>query len=235
MTLILLTLAACSDKDTTTGDSDSVATDTGTTAPIECPEPDSGVIPVGTMVEECCARESTVVLGNGESCHLPFPDEACATMVHGPQGGWHIWLSFENQSFRNVVSYQIGIVDVATGVSLLKDDADSSRVAVLPTDDECVHTYPGIFGYLNQLTELPDYVAGAADTPPELICHKELELSITITDTDGRDVTTTQRVFASGDPSKDAEICAPLAGCETATEMDTGEPVDTGPITGECD
>ncbi|GEM_PF-1032804 len=228
MTLSLLALFACGD-DTSTDDT---ATQDSGTAPIECPEPDSGVVSVGEIVEECCALESEVTLGNGESCHEAFPDEGCVTMVHGPQGGWHIWLSFETQTFRNVISYEIDVVDVASGLSLLKDDADSARVAVLPSDDECVYTYPGVFGYLNQISELPGFELDADDTPPELLCHNELELSITVTDTDGREATTTHRALASGDPNKDADICAPLPGCEVATAVDTG---DTGAAVGECD
>ncbi len=234
MTLTWLALLACGD-DTSTSDS-STATDSGTTTVIECPEPDSGVISVGELVEECCAIESDVELGNGESCHTGFPAEGCVTMVHGPQGGWHIWLSFETQTFRNVVSYEIDIVDVASGESLLKDDADSARVAILPSDDECVHTYPGIFGYLNQLSALPGFELDGDDTPPELLCHNELELSITVTDTDGREVTTTHRALASGDPNKDADICEPLPGCEILAPWDSGDTGTgtTGGTTDEC-
>jgi len=231
MTWMLLALVACGTDGTTTTD-DTATTDSGTTAVIECPEPDSGVISVGELVEECCARDSEVELGNGESCHEAFPEEGCVTMVHGPQGGWHIWLSFQTQTFRNVVSYEIDIVDVESGLSLIKDDADSARVAVLPSEDECVHTYPGVFGYLNQLTELPDFVLDGADTPPELLCHKELDLSITVTDTDGREVTSTHRALASGDPNKDGHICAPLPGCDESTPWDSG---DTGTSFGECE
>ncbi len=216
--LLLTWIVACSDGNT----DDSQGDDSGSTE-VTCPEPDSGVISVGEIVEECCARDSEVALGNGASCHEPFPDEGCVTMVHGPQGGWHIWFSFETTTFRNVVSYEIDIVDVASGQSLLKDDADSARVAILTTDDECVYTYPGVFGYLNQLSGLPDFTLDDQDTPPELLCHKELELSITVTDTDGREVTTKHRALASGDPNKDADICAPLPGCEDVSPTDTGD------------
>ncbi len=229
MTWIWLALLACGDD---TSSTDSAGQDSDSTTTIECPEPDSGVISVGEIVEECCALDSEVELGNGESCHESFPEEGCVTMVHGPQGGWHIWLSFQTQTFRNVVSYEIDIIDVASGVSLLKDDADSARVAILPSEDECVHTYPGVFGYLNQLTDLPGFELDGADTPPELICHNELELRITITDTDGREVTTTHRAMASGDPNKDGHICTPLPGCDVGTPWDSA---DTGESVGECD
>jgi hypothetical protein len=238
MTPLLLILAACmacSDGNTSNGDS--ADTDSGvTTEPIECPVPDCGVISVGEIVEECCARASEVAIGNGESCHDAFPTEGCVTMVHGPQGGWHIWISFETQTFRNVVAYEIDIVDVASGESLIKDDADSARVAILPSEDECVYSYPGIFGYLNQLSNLPGFEFDADDTPPELLCNSELDISITITDTDGREVTSTHRAIASGDPNLDADICAPLPGCEDLEPWDTAtETETTGLSTGECD
>ncbi len=217
-TFAALTLAACNQTACTGDDTDD------TSSVITCPEPDSGVTPVGFIEEACCARDPEVELGVGEGCHEPLSEEGCVTMVHGPQGGWHIWFSFQTTTFRNVVSYEIDIVDVESGESLLKDDADSARVAVLATEDECVHTYPGVFGYLNQLSNLPDYTP--TSTPPELLCHKELELSITVTDTDGREITVTERALASGDPNKDADICSPLPGCEDSPPMDTGELLD---------
>ena len=133
---------------------------------------------------------------------------------------------------RDTSTYKIGIVDVASGVSLLKDDTGSGRVAILATDDECVYTYPTLSGYLNQLSDLPDFVLDGADTPPELLCHNELELSITITDTDGREITSTHRALASGDPNNDADTCAPLPGCDVGIPWDSG---DTDSSFGECD
>ena len=227
MTFLLLALMTACTDDGTVQDSTS---DSGTNT-ISCPEPDPDVIPVGTINEECCARPSEVEIGNGERCHQSFPEEGCVTMVHGPQGGWHIWISMELQTF----SYEIDIIDVESGVSLLKDDADSARVAVLPSEDECIHTYPSVFGYLNQLTELPNYEVNVATTPPQLLCHNEVEVSITVTDTDGREYSSSHRALASGDPARDAAICEPLPGCDATGSSDSADTAGSDTTADECD
>jgi len=68
-------------------------------------------------------------------------------------------------------------------------------------------------GHLNRLDRLPDYVPEVADGAHELLCHEALDLSITVTDTDGRERTDLHRVLASGGDPVGESVCEPLPGC----------------------
>ena len=175
MTFLLLALMTACTDDGTVQDSTS---DSGTNT-ISCPEPDPDVIPVGTINEECCARPSEVEIGNGERCHQSFPEEGCVTMVHGPQGGWHIWQAIE--------TYNLGVVgDMTWSITLGESgpvvSATEYRVGLIADgSSECRKTFSGMIGYL----DVSSLGSGGCDSPPELLAYREVCLTVTLEDETG--------------------------------------------------
>jgi hypothetical protein len=48
-------------------------------------------------LEECLQSDIVLSCGTGETSFVPLTDGMEVPMVHGPQGGWHIWTSVQTQ------------------------------------------------------------------------------------------------------------------------------------------
>jgi hypothetical protein len=146
--------------------------------------PDSGDV--------CGCEPAGVEVGGGEDSFEPVEDGAAATMVHGPQGGWHVLGSarLTNTADMVTIDYDIEVPSLGAVVS------DNTYRVVIVRDGDCAGYYPGMFGYL----DVGALVSGDADTPPELLAGEELVLRMSITDADGRTATDELRVVATPDP-----------------------------------
>ncbi len=149
------------------------------------------VAPVGSIPEQCASRPATVLVGGGATAYEPLSDGDGATIVHGPQGGWHILASARIANTLNVVSITYTIHLVPEGTSL---SSNQYRVQLVAHDD-CTGDYPGMYGYLD-VTALVD---GTANTPPELLEGRELELTLQATDSEGRSATSSVTVVGQLD------------------------------------
>ena len=165
------------------------ATDTG----------DTGV-QVGTIEESCRCEEPSFEFGTGSNKFKSLDNGDKVTMVHGPQGGWHIWGSVRAINTRNVVKIQFTAVDVESQTTVV----DVTNQVALATESECTGTYTGMYGFL----DVESLAEGELDTPPELLCYHELELTMTMTDTGGRELVETKLVQAAPDQS-DLDLCDP--------------------------
>jgi hypothetical protein len=148
----------------------------------------------------CGASPASVEVGGGAMAFEPAADGDAVTMVHGPQGGWHVLASVRLDDVDPIVSlhYTIAVQPEGTVVS---DNA--YRVQSLE-DTPCGGYYPGMYGYL-----LVDALAeGELDTPPELLAGRELLLRIDIEDEAGRTASDTLTAIAALDPI-DADTGAP--------------------------
>lgn len=195
---LLLLLLACDDKpsDDTSVDTDAPPdTDTDTDAP---PDTDTDV-PPDTDGTGCPTDELALLPGTGSFAFEPLADGDAVTIVHGPQGGWHIWIGGQ------VTGSATTFVDVAPRVVILKDgtqlagDQEPQRVAV--ASDGCGGTFYGVFAYLD------DYVP-AQGTLLETICRlrgQELEITVTVTDpVTSATATSVVQVVAERDPYDNA-------------------------------
>lgn len=160
-------------------------TDSGDTGP--------RTIPLGSMAAECAEYPATVAVGTGSMAYEPLQDGDPATIVHGPQGGWHVLASGRIANTLNVVtiSYSIRTLPEGTPVSW-----NQYRVQLVPYDT-CTGDYPGMYGYLD-VSALAD---GEADTPPELLVGRELELTLQVEDADGRAASGSVTVVGALDPT----------------------------------
>ncbi len=168
----------------------------GCTGPSDSSAPDDSATrtpPTGDIEAACTDLPATIVVGQGAEAYEPLNDGDSATIVHGPQGGWHILAAARVANTRDVVTFTYTI-------HLLPDNQPLSwnqyRVQIVPFDT-CTGDYFGMYGYL----DVAPIVDGDADTPPELLAGKELELTLKAEDQDGRIATDSVTVIGQLDPS----------------------------------
>jgi hypothetical protein len=122
-----------------------------------------------------CDVPVQVEVGTGSSAFEPLAAGSAVTMVHGPQGGWHMLGSLRAVGFEYIVSVVYTIEHVPSGVRVSNN---VYRVGMLYDEPTCTGEYPGMYGYLS-VTELVD---GELDTPPELMADDPLRLCLAVDD-----------------------------------------------------
>jgi len=142
-----------------------------------------------------------MTIGAGDDVYEDLEEGACHTMVHGPQGGWHMLGSVRACHTFDVVYIHFEIFDVE---SKMRISDNTYRVKMEMEEDGCCGTFPGMYGFLD-MTGLRD---GSLDTPPELICLNELELRMSVYDDSGRLVESSRRVIGAPH-ADDVGICDP--------------------------
>ncbi|MDG1483052.1 MAG: hypothetical protein P8R54_25905 [Myxococcota bacterium] len=140
----------------------------------------------------CFAEEPSVRIGSGESTFEDVASGDGLTMVHGPQGGWHMLASIWVENVDQIVEIEFTITVKSTGAVV----SDNSYRVALVTDGECAGYFPGMYGYLS----VGDIADGELDTPPELLSYETMVLAMTVTDAEGRTATTELEVLAEPDP-----------------------------------
>ena len=113
-------------------------------------------------------------------------------MVHGPQGGWHMLGSVRTHNMHNIIEVHFTVTDVESGVRV---SDNNYRVAVVE-DAECTGYYPGMYGYL----DVAELATDVASRPPEVLGYKLVDIEMSVTDYEGREMTETLRVTAQPDP-----------------------------------
>ncbi len=169
--------AACGDK------AGPATQDTG-------PPPDTAVV----CVEEdpCLCEPPALQVGTGDDTFSPLSDGDPVMMVHGPQGGWHMLGSVRVHHTTDIVRIHF-VIATEAGVVV----ADNQLNVLLVAEPDCAGSYPGMYAYID-VSELVD---GDLDTPPELLAYASLDMTATVVDQDGREVTETVRIVATPDPS----------------------------------
>lgn len=150
---------------------------------------------------DCETDDATAVIGTGEYAweSLAAGDEI--TMVHGPQGGWHILGSVRIAAMYQNVEIHYTITDGPSGVVVSDNNYFVQQVPV----DGCVGEVIGRYGYLNDYDEL---VEGEADTPWEILACHEVTMAMSIVDrTWKKAVDATLDVIAVPDPADSQAPC----------------------------
>lgn len=140
-----------------------------------------------------CADEGPhLEVGTGEEAYEALTSGDPVTMVHGPQGGWHVLGSVR-------IWNMAPIVDIHFVVTSLTHDAvvadNRYRVATV-VEGDCTGLFWGMYGYL----DVHEIAEGEMDTPPELLAYHDLEYQMTVSDMAGTEVAATMRVKAVPDP-----------------------------------
>jgi hypothetical protein len=157
-------------------------------------------IQIGTIAPACRCEEPTVIIGTGEFAWEDLDDDAPLTMVHGPQGGWHMLGSARVCGSRNVVTIHFTITHDASG-TIVSDN--TYRVALVDDPSGCCGHYPGMYGFLG----VQELAEGEMDTPPELLACAPVTLKMEVTDSGGRQLVTTTSVTATPDPTDSTVPC----------------------------
>ena len=128
----------------------------------------------GIEIKTCFDETPSIEIGRGEREFETFEEPYESTMIHGPQGGWHILASLQIYGMMDIVEVQYTIEHLATGV-LVSDN--NYRLAVI-SEGDCTGYYPGMYGYLSVF---PLY-DGELDTPPELLGGEQLRIQFRVND-----------------------------------------------------
>ncbi len=172
------------------------------------------------IAEECCTGELTLTVGTGTDPFEEREEGSCHTMIHGPQGGWHMEVSARVCGTYDRVYLHYEIYDVETGIQI---SDNTYKVALQPETEGCCGVFDGMFGFL----DMSDLSTEEARNPPELICLNELELRLEVWDLAGQVVQTDRRVI--GAPHEDdLHLCDPgeclVESEEPDVQADSGEP-----------
>ena len=145
-----------------------------------------------TADPSCFADAPALTIGSGEYDWVDLSQQSPVTMVHGPQGGWHMLGSARIDHTEPIVRILFTIKVKDSGVVI----ADNTYTVQMIRDQDCSGYYPGMYGYLD-VSELAD---GEADTPPELLSNQPVIMEMTAEDLEGRSATASLEVIAVPDP-----------------------------------
>jgi hypothetical protein len=157
------------------------------------PPDDTGPPSDDTGPHSCFDDPVQIDIGTGETTFEPLTVAEAVTMVHGPQGGWHILGSVRAHNTDPVITVHFTVTHAPTGATV----ADNTYRVAIVTDGDCSGYFPGMYGYL----DVSDIVSGELDTPPELMAHDTLTMTMEVTDYSGRTATQTLQVTAAPDPA----------------------------------
>ena len=142
--------------------------------------------------DPCLEQAPTAEIGTGETQWIDLADGDGVTMVHGPQGGWHILASARVAHMGRNVQIQTTIVDIQSEATV----ADNTYDVALQMDSDCGGHYTGMYAYL----DVSELAQGEQDTPPEILAYNELLMTMTVFGPDDRVVEEQTTILALPDP-----------------------------------
>ncbi len=148
-----------------------------------------------------CAGEARVEIGDGTDPFVPIVEDGSVTMVHGPQGGWHMLAGVRVTNTDDIVSIAYTIQTESDGVVV----SDNNYRVQLRDEGNCQGTYWNMYGYLDASV----LAEGELDTPPELLCGAPLRMRIAVEDGAGKGASAELRITAAADP---LDNCGPPEG-----------------------
>lgn len=138
----------------------------------------------------------TLVADDGSESFLPMVDGDPVTMVHGPQGGWHVLGSLRAVDTPEVVAIHFTVTDEDDGWLV----SDNLYELLLTEGDDGALYRLSMFGFL----DVHEHAQGELNTPPELLAGKVLRLQMDVRDAadpEGPATTATLRAIATKDPA----------------------------------
>ena len=157
---------------------------------------------------DCACVVPAVEIGEGATTHASAVPDSPATMVHGPQGGWHVLTSVGLDGLGPLAGLHLTIdADLPAHEAPVRVSDNTYRV-LLTADRPCGGSYAGMYAYLD-VGELAD---GERDTPPELLEGVPLYVTVVAQDDNGRTATGALRRRAALDPRDAGGSAAPGTG-----------------------
>jgi len=133
-----------------------------------------------------------VEVGTGDSGYEPLSSGAPVTMVHGPQGGWHVLGSARLWNMEPIVDIHFVVTDIERDAVV----ADNVYRVATVVETECTGLFWGMYGYL----DVREIEEGELDTPPELLAYQDLRMTLIVSDRTGAVVESSVVVKAVPDP-----------------------------------
>lgn len=146
------------------------------------PAPDDSAPPAALEVQ----------IGTGATAWEPLEALDPLTMVHGPQGGWHLLGSVWVHNWDGEAEVHF-TVTTEEGVRV----ADNLYRVFLYLDGQGGGQFPGMYAYLS----VAELAQGEADTPPELLAGQPLTLHMDVGAPGGASGSHTLVVTAALDPA----------------------------------
>jgi hypothetical protein len=140
----------------------------------------------------CAEGSPHVEIGTGEEGFVALIPGDSVTMVHGPQGGWHLLGSVRMWNMGPIVDIHF-VVRSVLHEAIVADN--NYRVATV-IEAECTALFWGMYGYL----DVHELAVGELDTPPELLADGPLEIVMTVKDQAGLTAEAALLVTAALDP-----------------------------------
>lgn len=151
-----------------------------------CTGPEEPVVDCGADLPQIRVTESRDI-------GVPLEDGDDVTLVHGPQGGWHVEVGV-------VVVDPEPRVELVLEIEALGEEVVRNEYSFRVNEhDGCTGHREGLFGFL----DVSALVDGEANTPPELLVGEELHLTATVVGSQGTAVREV-RLLGVPDP-KDVE------------------------------
>lgn len=139
-----------------------------------------------------CGEEPSIAVGSGTEDWTPIEDGDGAVMVHGPQDGWHFLAGVDVRGLRGMLTAIFDAVDHETGVPV----ANTAYRWELEEEEPCAGRSGSLYAFLDVRWLAFD----DADTPPEVLAGREVELRLTVADQDGNSASRSLVVVAEPDP-----------------------------------
>lgn len=157
----------------------------------------SAQLPIALLLAACDPAEPLpfIEVGGGETRFEPLAEGQPHTIVHGPQGGWHMLGSVRTHGFDEIVSIRFVIEAVEMDGAVVSDQYYRVQCIEDPDDPDALY-YPGLYGYL----DVEALAQGELDTPPELLSYQQVRLQMIVDDTLGHQAQASVQVQAEPDP-----------------------------------
>ena len=148
----------------------------------------------------------SLTAGTGAEAYVALADLDPVTMVHGPQGGWHVETSGLVGGSTGEVSVAPFLVRRSDGMQVAGDQQEQFIGLVGYDDTACTGSFFGVRAFLDDAFESLD----TGTEPQDFICSlagEILTLTVNLTDlTSGATATSTVDVTATLDQN-DIQVC----------------------------
>lgn len=155
-----------------------------------CPGPDA---------DAACDEAPSVELGDGELAHAALEDGDEVVMVHGPQGGWHVWISLAFTRLDPQVDVHVTLVDLTRGDTM----TELTYELLVPDAEGCTFELAGLFGFL----PYDDLTTPEDESPPVYRACDTFRVCVDVLDVAGRTASDCAEVIAVPDPADGSVSC----------------------------
>jgi hypothetical protein len=144
------------------------------------------------LTGDCMIDPPIVEVGKGEDFFEPLDDGDSVTLVHGPQGGWHVTGAVRATGFGQIVRIHYTVEDLDSGVYV----TDYFYNVAMLMEDECTGTFYNLIGFVT----IAELGGGEEVIPPDLLEGHELQMMMALDNFSDRTGEASVTVIGERDP-----------------------------------